>query len=470
MTTQLKDRRDTGTQETKANEQPSSWCFAMAGVLALVGFGQSSWSRSVTDETRAPLVNRDVAKGPIVPGRDQSKTQKSKSTSDLSDLLDQTTDDLLKASEVRALSPLIRVKTSLTAMRLRGRIERSGEQLDVLSGLNELGRLVKSADFCKLDQERQEKLLDVLSASCVGSTEYVLRLLNKLAPDGKTPLIDSRSFVEGVSFLDSLHKLATAPLNQNAGNRPDLINSVLNLTVLGYNYQAGASVCGASGVLIKLNAEAPAELLRIYADLLSLRGSVILVGGSVMQLGADAFTVGEGVDNRTAALRVLNTSFMDFAVPGAQYSNERDCFVPNGDKAGDKVQWGLYDHQTARLLSSIYNTDFEVFQGANSAETYRRLGSLSGGLTLMALNWIPGDGVGHYVVHKETTGNRDDRRVFFFNSATGFVHLEIGANYGTPQRRLEGRAPLLESMPEHVIANEQLRSIIYAKTRMRSGK
>ncbi len=151
---------------------------------------------------------------------------------------------------------------------------------------------------------------------------------------------------------------------------------------------AGRGTCAATAPAYNFLCDRPAEFARITVEL-ARAGQARLPNHDLVRLSVHPAQVDSRGYN-TRVERIVQTAFMTYAA-GAAYDPDRDRLHTG--------QRGLLPHQTARLLSALYQRPFEVWTTSGSnhpAQLRRTLESLCPGLPVVGiLSW---EGEGHHAV------------------------------------------------------------------------
>jgi len=305
-----------------------------------------------------------------------------------------------------------------------------------------LQQLLGSEGFQALDGGQQARLLDVFDGMGWDGRNQLGKLAER-SVGGVPALLDRDS--QGNTLLDSLHQIATGPMDSaftaEGVSRQNLLSSIVTEAGQpGLINQSTHGTCTVTSLQYELANRNPAEYARIMSGLVSPDGRAVMANGDIVYRVEDS--VGRDKSNgRSDSERVFQAAMMDYGNGRHDYSNQDDAnsrtpswlsWLPNSSYGG------LHSDQWISGMEALTGRDYGEVRGKDDiveALSQNVPGSFA------ALYWGEDKKSGHAVMVADVR----DGRVYFRNPHGASPHAN-GTELQNPPRRMEDKLIGLESM------------------------
>lgn len=346
-----------------------------------------------------------------------------------------------------------------------------------------LQMVVQNENYNQLSNEQKTKMLNVF-ANCSPKARAELEpLLDRKVvigsgnPPATAPaLLTEDNTKAHKTLLDHLDTVAGQKLEpQLANRRGELLGKLVQETGRpAYSvHQGNVGTCAATTVQMHLLQHSPAEYARVISGLASPEKSVVLADGSKMEAAqnqANKF-LKTGPDPRNVTERMFQGAVQQYGdqIPVEQGGHGKDYKYD----ANNPDNTGMWDHQTGRVMKSLYNRDYSYQPlGANGSRGIESVPTDAKGKDKMRadlfnelknqmdshqgpiaahVKWDVDD-KGRDALHEVLIEKMENGRVYFrnpwgSNRSQGAGYAD-GLTLSNPTRRVENNSQGIESMTE----------------------
>lgn len=243
---------------------------------------------------------------------------------------------------------------------------------------NKLQKVLNHPTYDQLSGEQKTKMLNVFTNCIPEGRENLLPLMSRkvVVGSGDPPptapaLLTEDNTKDHKNLLDHLDTVASQKLAPEFnGRRGELLGRLVQETgrpSLTIN-QGNVGTCASTTIQMHLLQHSPAEYARIIGGLSSPERSVTLADGSKMdaaQNQANRF-LKSGPDPRNVTERMFQGAVQQYGDRMPENMGGRG--VNYKYDANNPSNVGMWDHQTGKVMKSLYNRDFAYQpQGANGS-------------------------------------------------------------------------------------------------------
>ena len=332
------------------------------------------------------------------------------------------------------------------------RLERGSTEFDRAS----LNLLLGNPNFAALTPQQQLRTLDVAAAADSRGRFELAQLANRQVGD-QPALLDRGA--DGSTTLDSLHRLATGPIDRafarSGVSRQELLGSTIQEVARpGEINQHSKGTCTVTSISYALAQRNPAEYARLVQGLTTPEGRVTMRNGEMLERNATGIAP-DSATNRSASERLLQSSLMEYGNGSFyNYDNQRDRHsVVVGAPLQGALRLGrlagLYEgrasggsglrlEETQRVQSAVFGGQATLAQGADARAALDGLRGAPPNSATLAFPWRTS---GHAVTFDRIEGDR-----VYFRNPWGGQFLPPGEALDDPPRRMENPMTGLESM------------------------